>query len=200
MSQDKSFPESHPRNISRLNRIVIISWILLTISLAVLPGIGLFTDFMSAKSWTDNTLSYIWICTLFFVLVSYFFMAKGYINLGKSAKGIRLYLVIYLTPLYYAMFLLFFFDELLPLALHSISSKQPNSLVVQYEKASKIKACSNRIRVTGTEELEGVSLCLSAREINSIPKEGKVKLLGTSSQFGFYINDVLLPRRQMRPD
>lgn len=148
---------------------------------------GFFIEFMTAKSWLQQTSVWIWCmggglgALWILALVKDEKLAKSLlINLrGKFA--------VIIMPIVFLMFSFITIDNTIPWLLHNLNAPQQVSYTMQYRKASSSKYCSHKVEIVETKDLDRGQLCMSASMRNSLPETGDIVVIGTRSQFGLVV-------------
>ncbi|WP_032096701.1 MULTISPECIES: hypothetical protein [unclassified Alteromonas] len=167
-----------------ITRVMFISFI--TLLLAVI--IPMFSEFMVAKSWTENTGAFFWLMSL--TLITLWFLSLGMDKTlsQRLTKDWRGKLAISVMPLVFLAFSLVFVDQSVPLSLHSILSEDSVNQSMAFKKIDGKKRCRHRIEIIETREFEDTYLCLSKHELDKLPEKGYVTIVGSRSQFGLLID------------
>ena len=150
-------------------------------------------EFMPAKSWTTNTTKLIWGLASILVIMWFACLKKDpklKKRLGETWGG---KLAIVIMPFLFMMMSWLFIDESLPLGLHMISAQQEVRYDMDYQKKRGKKYCRQRVEIIETEELEHGDLCMTESQRDSLPKRGKIDVVGIRSQYGMVIHGFRLP-------
>jgi hypothetical protein len=172
-----------------MTRIVMGSFLVMTFS--VVPT--MFYEFMTTKSWTANTRGLIWMLALILVIMWFACLKNDSKLMQRLGDNWRGKLAVVVMPLLFMMMSWPFIDKSLPLYLHMVSVQQEVRYDMDYRKRSGRKYCRQRLNIIETDELEDGDLCITESQRNSLPEKGKIKVVGTRSQFGMLIDGIKLP-------
>ncbi|MEX1222249.1 MAG: hypothetical protein WEA82_09070 [Idiomarina sp.] len=172
-----------------ITRIVMGSFMLILFS-----GVAaLFSGFMAAKNWTANTTGAILGLAFIWAMMWFLSLKKDSRLMQRLERSWGGQIAMVFMPLFFLMFSWLFIDKSLPLGLHWLSAQQEMRYEMDYQKGPGRKYCRQQVEIIETDELEYGDLCMSERQRNSLPEQGRITVVGTRSQFGLLVDGFILP-------
>lgn len=169
-------------------RVMMISFFALLVSGLV----GMFCDFMVAKSWTSNTVGLFWLLSISLIVLWFTCLTLDEKFSKRLTHNWRGKLSLIVMPLLFLMFSWIVVDKTLPFGLHMVADQQNVRVEMDYKKRDGRKYCRHRIEIIETRELEHTDLCLTKAEQSRLRNKGKLRVMGTRSQFGIHIRSITL--------
>lgn len=153
---------------------------------------AMFHEFITAKSWTENTTVLIWMLASIFVIMWFVCLIKDLKFTERLVETWGGKLAIVIIPCLFMMTSWLFIDKSLPLSLHMISVQQEVRYEMDYRKRNGRKYCRQRLEIIETNELEDGDLCMTESQRDSLPESGKIDVVGIRSQYGMVIHGFYL--------
>jgi len=177
--------------------IVTRAMMLSLFTLALSGVVGMFTDFMVAKSWSNNTVGLFWLLSISLIALWFACLAIDEKFAKRLTSNWRGTLALIVMPLVFLMFSWIFVDKTLPFGLHMVADQQNVRVNMDYKKRNGRKHCRHRIEIIETDKLENNDMCLAKQERNNLAEKGTLLIIGTQSRFGLHIHDFT-PTKQKR--
>ena len=145
----------------------------------------LFGDFSAAKAWVDN--SALAICLLSLLVGWLWFVSISVdepfrVKLNEDVRG---KIAIVTMPFLGIILSWNMVDNVLPYALHAVSTSSASEHNVTYSKGSASKRCQYKLLLKDTETHSHDRLCVTQGVYNRLPQKGTAVLKGQESTFGF---------------
>lgn len=167
-------------------RVMMISFFAILVSGLV----GMFCDFMVAKSWTSNTVGLFWLLSISLIVLWFTCLTLDEKFSERLTHNWRGKLSLIGMPLLFLMFSWIVVDKTLPFGLHMVADQQNVRVEMDYRKRNGRKRCRRRIEIIETDKLEDIDMCLSKQAHNKLAETGKLLVTGTQSRFGLHVHNL----------
>jgi len=167
-------------------RVMMISFFAILVSGLV----GMFCDFMVAKSWSSNTVGLFWLLSISLIVLWFTCLTLDEKFSKRLTHDWRGKLSLIVMPLLFLMFSWIFVDKTLPFGLHKVADQQNVRVDMDYRKRNGRKHCRHRIEIIETDKLEDIDMCLSKQAHNTLAETGKLLVTGTQSRFGLHVHNL----------
>jgi hypothetical protein len=145
----------------------------------------LLGNFSVAKAWADNSN---WAICLLSLLVGWLWFVSISVDEPfrvKLNEDVRGKIAIVTMPFLGIILSWNMVDNVLPHALHALSSSSESEHSVAYSKGSASKRCQYKLLLKDTETHSYDRLCVTQSVYKRLPQKGTAVLKGQESTFGF---------------